>query len=135
MGHSAGAHLAAMLLVENSMNFLKGVIALSGLFRLEPVMLSNINSVLQLNKEVAINNSPVSILLHNLCPLLLAAGTDETDEFKHQTLELYNTWKDKHSGMELLMIPGKNHFSILDAVTEKGSLQDAIFRMMNIIPA
>jgi arylformamidase len=134
MGHSAGAHLAAMLLVEDDTNFLKGVVALSGLFRLEPIMLSYVNNVLLMDMETAIRNSPVYLNPLNLSPLLLVTGTDETDEFKDQSMELYNSWKNKHNSIELLNISCKNHYSILDAVTEKGlSLQSAIFRLMNIM--
>lgn len=133
MGHSAGAHLASMLLVDDVGNFLKGVVSLSGLFRLEPVMLSNINEILKMDKEMAMRNSPVYLNPVNHCPLLLVTGADETDEFKDQSAEMYNNWKIKHTCIELLQIPGKNHYSILDAVTEKNSaLQSAIFQMMNI---
>jgi hypothetical protein len=63
---------------------------------------------------------------------LLATGTDETNEFKEQSEEMCSSWKNKHACIEHLKIPGKNHYSILDAVTEKNSLQRAIFRLMNI---
>ena len=133
MGHSAGAHLAAMLLIDDNINFLKGVIALSGLFRLEPILLSNINDVLCMKRETATRNSPVYAKPVNCCPLLLATGTSETDEFKDQSIALCNAWKSHHDKIELLNIPGKNHYSILDAFTEKGSvLQSAIFNMLLI---
>lgn len=133
MGHSAGAHLASILLIEDDINFLKGAISLSGLFRLEPVMLSYVNDVIQMDMQTAIRNSPVYLKPVNPCPLLLVVGADETDEFKNQTVEMYNSWKNKHSCIELLKISGKNHYSIVDAVAEKdSSLQSAIFRLMNI---
>ena len=57
----------------------------------------------------------------------------ETDEFKDQTVEMYNSWKNEHNCIEVLKIPGKNHYSVLDAVVETGSsLQSAIFHLMNI---
>ncbi|MEP7253784.1 MAG: hypothetical protein ABI683_15430, partial [Ginsengibacter sp.] len=65
--------------------------------------------------------------------LLLAAGSDETDEFKAQVLKMYENWKDKQGAVQLMNIPDKNHFSILDDVAEPGSLlQSAIFRLMEI---
>jgi len=132
-GHSAGAHLAAMLLVNNNTTFIKGVVLLSGLYQLKPLMLSNINSVLQMDVATAEQNSPACFKPMHQCPLLLAAGSNETDEFKDQTHEMYNSWKSKHNAIQLLNVPGKNHFSILDTVTENGSaLQTAIFRLMNI---
>ncbi|HRH48756.1 MAG TPA: alpha/beta hydrolase [Panacibacter sp.] len=131
-GHSAGGHLAAMLLVNNNSTFIKGVVSLSGLFQLKPVMLSNINSVLQMDVEAAGRNSPACLQPIHQCPLLLAVGSNETDEFKDQTHEMYDNRKSKHSSIQLLNVPGKNHFSILDAVTENSSaLQTAIFRLMN----
>ncbi len=127
----------SMLLVNNVAQsdqiFLKGAILLSDLFRLEPLMLSNINEILQMDADTAIKNSLVYLNPFNICPLLLAAGTDETDEFKDQSFEMYNSWENKHASIELLKIPHKNHYSILDAVTENSSsLQSAIFRLMNI---
>ena len=132
MGHSAGGHLASMLLAED-LTFLKGVVSLSGLFRLEPVMLSYLNDVLRMDIDIVERNSPVFLKPANSCPLLLVTGTDETDEFKDQTVEMYNSWKNEHNCIEVLKIPGKNHYSILDAVVETGSsLQSAIFHLMNI---
>jgi arylformamidase len=132
MGHSAGGHLASMLLVED-LPFLKGVVSLSGLFRLEPIMLSYLNDVLHMDMDIAKRNSPVFLKQRNFCPLLLVTGTDESDEFKDQTMEMYDSWNNEYNCMEVLEIPGKNHYSILDAVVETGSpLQSAIFRLMNI---
>ncbi len=135
MGHSAGGHLASMLLVEEEAKFLRAVISLSGLFRLEPVMLSYLNDSIGMNRENAIKNSPVFLNPASDCPLLLVTGTDESDEFKAQSEELYHSWKNKFSDIEVLKVPQKNHYSILDAVVEKdSSLLTAINRLMNIDP-
>jgi arylformamidase len=132
MGHSAGGHLASMLLTED-LPFLKAVVSLSGLFRLEPIMLSYLNDVLRMNVDMAKRNSPVFFKPVNACPLLLVTGTDESDEFKDQTIGLYNSWNNEHHCIEVLNILGKNHYSILDAVVEKdSSLQSSIFHLMNI---
>ncbi len=133
IGHSAGGHLASMLLVNGNANFLKCVVSLSGLFKLEPVMLSYLNDVLRMDMETAVRNSPVYLEPANPCAILLVTGTDETDEFKDQSVEMYNSWKNKHNCIELLKISGKNHYSILDAVAENDSyLQSVFFRLMNI---
>ena len=133
MGHSAGGHLATMLMVDDNTNFLKGVITLSGLFSLEPIVLSYINDTLQLDMDTAARNSPVNLEPLYACPLLLATGENETVEFNAQSMALSNSWKNKCGSTELLKAPGKNHFSILDAVIEKSSLlQSAIFRHLSI---
>ncbi len=135
LGHSAGGHLASMMLVGEEAKFLRAVISVSGLFRLEPVMLSYLNDSIGMDRENAIKNSPVFLNPAYDCPLLLVTGTEETEEFKSQSEELYQCWKGKCSNIEFLMVPQKNHYSILDAVIEKDSiLRAAIVRLMNINP-
>jgi arylformamidase len=133
MGHSAGAHLASMLLADADLNYLKSIISLSGLFNLEPLMLSNLNHILDIDNKTVLRNSPVLLEPRSICPVLLATGTDETDEFKNQSTDMYKSWKNRHNCLTLLNVEGKNHYSILDAVTETdSSLQNAIFHLMNI---
>ncbi len=133
MGHSAGGHLASMLLVEEEAKFVRAMISLSGLFRLEPLMLSYLNDSIGMDHETAVKNSPVFLNPASDCPLLLVTGTDESYEFKSQSEELYHSWKSKCSDIEVLKVPQKNHYSILDTVIEKDSdLRSAIFRLMNI---
>jgi len=134
MGHSAGGHLASMMLIEEEAKFVQGMISLSGLFRLEPVMLSYLNDSIGMDRETAIKNSPVFLSPANDCPLLLVTGSDESDEFKAQSEELCQCWQSKCSNIELLMVPKKNHYSILDAVIEKDSaVMAAMNRMINIL--
>lgn len=135
MGHSAGGHLTSMLLVGEETKFVRAAISLSGIFRLEPVMLSYLNHSIGMDRENAMKNSPVFLSPANDCSLLLVTGTDESDEFKDQSEELYQCWKSKSGNTELLMVPQKNHYSILDAVIEKDSvLRAAIIHMMNVDP-
>jgi arylformamidase len=135
LGHSAGGHLASMLLVEQEAKFIRGVISLGGLFRLVPVMLSYLNESIGMDRENAIKNSPVFLNPVHDCPLLLITGTEESDEFKAQSEELYQSWKSKNSNIEILQVPQKNHYSILDSVVEKDStLWAALIRLMDIGP-
>lgn len=132
-GHSAGGHLASILLMNDEAIFIKAVISLSGLYDLEPVMFSNINAALQMDAAIARSNSPVYLEFVNKCPLLLAVGTNETNEFKDQSIKMYNNWKERHSAIQLLNVENKNHFSILESVIENGSLlQNAILNLMEI---
>lgn len=132
-GHSAGAHLAATIMCKAAnelQNFIKGVCLLSGLFNLIPLQLSNRNEALQMDKAMAIRNSPIELLPAHTCPFLIAVGAAETQEFKDQSRELYNCYKNKTS-VELLELSGLNHFSILDAlVDEKTLLHKAMVQMM-----
>jgi arylformamidase len=65
------------------------------------------------------------------CPLQVAAGGAETEEFKDQNSELYNCWNTKMP-VQLVELPGLNHFSILDAlVDENTSLHKAMMKLMD----
>ena len=66
MGRSAGGHLTGMMLADGWRgdfglpdDLIKGATAVSGLFDLEPVRLSNVNDWARLDKESAWRNSPV----------------------------------------------------------------------------
>ena len=136
-GHSAGAHLATMIITDeekqNKQDCIKGICAISGLYNLIPIQLSNINDAIQMDKETAIRNSPVFMNPIESCPLLLTVGGEETNEFNDQGSELINLWKSKMKSIELKIIPGLNHFSIIDSVNEKDSLvHQSICKLMDI---
>ena len=133
-GHSAGGHLAAMLLVEeiNNTCTIKGACALSGLFNLVPVQRSEINASVQMDSAMALRNSPVELLPKYKCPLLLAVGADETDEFKAQSREMYERW-NMRLPVQLMEIEGANHYSILTCFTDhEAELHKTVCRMMNL---
>jgi arylformamidase len=137
-GHSAGGHLAAMLMATTwnyfnlNADVIKGACAISGLFNLIPIRLSDINHVLNMDEETALHNSPVHLLPTIQCPLIMAVGNDETDEFLDQSKELYTRWKENIS-VELLQIPGLNHYSILETMLDpKSCLHQAMRQLMKI---
>jgi arylformamidase len=141
-GHSAGGHLAAMLLATDwqlfdrniPANVLKGVCAVSGLFNLVPIRLSYVNKVLKMNMETAECNSPLMLEPSNKCPLILAVGEAETAEFNDQSKELYTCWKGKLIDIQLLQLPGLNHFSIVDSIADPQSLiHQALLQLMKTV--
>jgi arylformamidase len=99
--HSAGAHLAVMLMSAGRQDshlpfpagILKGVCAMSGLFDLEPIRLSEINEALKLDEQTVFRNSPVYLTPVCPCPLAIAVGADESDEFISQSEALYSSWQ------------------------------------------
>jgi arylformamidase len=137
-GHSAGGHLAAMLVATDWKDFnittsvIKGVCAISGLFNLIPIQLSDINQVLNMDKAVAIRNSPVNLLPAIECPLAIVVGADETAEFLDQSAALYNSWKQSIV-TEIVQIPGLNHYSILETMLyPECPLHQVMLRLMKI---
>jgi len=137
-GHSAGGQLAAMLMATpwNGFNVsgdvIKGVCAISGLFNLEPIRLSDLNQVLNMDSATALRNSPVQLLPATQCPLALVVGAEETDEFLDQSRELYTCWK-KTNPVEMMKAEGLNHFSIVETMLDPGSsLHKILRRLMKI---
>jgi len=59
----------------------------------------------------------------------LAVGSEETDEFKAQSRELYDCWKDKLP-IQLIEIEGGNHYSMLEYFTDCKSHLHILMRAM-----
>lgn len=138
-GHSAGGHIAAMMLCTEWKQFdlpaglFKGACTLSGLFDLVPIQLSEINEVLQMDKETSLRNSPARLKPLNKCSILVAVGADESDEFKDQSRELFTSWASE-TDIKLLQIAGLNHFSIAEAVTDRVSnLHRELLQLMGLV--
>jgi len=125
-GHSAGAHLAAMVMTTEETKrhntSIKGICAISGLFNLVPIQLSNINDVLRMDSQTAIRNSPAFKEPVVLCPLLIAVGGEETNEFIDQSKTMNAEWGNKNISTEIMILPGLNHFSVLDSFCDANSL-------------
>ncbi len=137
VGHSAGGHLAAMLASLDVQHpyegLIQGVCAISGLFNLIPIQRSNLNESLFLDEDTARKNSPTQLIPSPQCAITLAVGGDETEEFKAQSQELLACWKDKAKDIQLLSLPGLNHFSVLDSVRDaKAPLHRAICNLMKL---
>ena len=130
VGHSAGGHLATMLLTnQNCSNPIKGACALSGLFNLIPIQKAELNNVLHMDEEAALRNSPVNHHPGYSVPMILAVGSEETDEFKAQSRELYDCWKDKLP-IQLIEIEGGNHYSMIEYFTDTKSHLHILMRAM-----
>ena len=140
-GHSAGGHLTAMLLEtdwEGSYglpgDIIKGACAISGLFDLAPFPYTFLQPKLQLTWEQVSRNSPI---LHlpgpgpGTPPLLLVYGEEETAEFKRQSEDFFEARKKKGLPCDLLPLPNKNHFDVIDGFLDAGSpLCSAILERM-----
>ena len=120
-GHSAGGHLAGMLMSvswENDyglpQDLIKGFLPISGLFDLAPFPFSWLQPKLQLTTDEVLRNSP---LLHKpVCsaPILVAVGEKESNEFQRQS-ENYAEYLQQHGiSTQYIPVKGKNHFNIID---------------------
>lgn len=132
-GHSAGAHLTAMVAADPLRSSIQGICAISGLYDLIPIQLSYVNAIIQLDEATAARNSPVNVQPLPGCRIVLAVGDDETDEYHAQSRGLFEKWSSPANPCELLEVPGCNHFSVLTSVLDNSSvLHLAIRRLMQV---
>ena len=133
-GSSAGGHLCAMLMLQGWQHdhgllpgALRGGIALSGLFDLEPIRLSHVNDWLGLDAPRAHALSPLHHLPTPPAPALLASyGGLETGEFKRQTETFAAAWSAAGHRAMVVPQPTRNHFDIAVALgTRHDPLCDA----------
>jgi arylformamidase len=124
-GHSAGGHLTAALFAapRSALAFdparIVGGVPISGLFDFEPLPLFSGNAEFRLDAR-----SARQLDLHDKtptvkAPMVVAVGGDESSEFIRQSTLIANTWKDQVK--KLLVMPGLNHFSVVDAFAERGN--------------
>ena len=128
-GHSAGGHLAAMLLATDwptgfsglPADPVKGICAISGIYDLEPIRLCYVNDVLGMDEQVAERNSPTNLSYPVAAPLLIAVGALESDEYRRQTQAMADRWKGLGHPLTTIIAPGLDHFSIIDQLIDPGS--------------
>ncbi len=139
-GHSAGGHLTAMLLATNWKgvyglrgDIIKGACAISGLFDLAPFPYTFLQPKLQLTWEQVLRNSPILHLPDEAPPLLVTYGGDEPPELRRQSEDFFAAWKEQGLTGDLLPLPGKNHYDVIDGFLDAGSpLCSAILEGMNV---
>ncbi len=129
-GHSAGGHLAAMLLATDwsafapglPENLVKGACSISGLFDLEPLRhVRFLADKLRLTPEQVVRCSPILQQYRTAAPLLLVVGGDESDEFQRQSRAMYAVWSELSYPAALVVADARDHFDILNPLREPES--------------
>ena len=129
-GHSAGGHLAAMLMATDwsgrglGNDKIKGVVAISGLFDMEAIrccrFLREFYSINLTPKEVE-SLSPNRLAPGTKCPLVLPVGENETEEYLRNTHLLADAWKNYGFPIKPMILPGHDHFSIMNELNDPAS--------------
>jgi len=120
-GHSAGGHLAAMLMARDwradgfPMNPLHGGVSLSGVHDLRPLTRFSYNVDLRLDDAEAARLSPVLLGATTHAPLLVAVGANETGEFLRQSQVMWDAWAPNRPARSAgpLVVSGKHHFDVV----------------------
>ena len=116
MGHSAGGHLASMMLTHGPATsdvagLVRSVTAISGLFDLAPLINTSWNQALGLDAARASQLSPIHRERASDAPLFTLVGGEETEGFKQQAAHIERHWRNVHS---LGLVRGKHHYNMLD---------------------
>ncbi len=128
-GHSAGAHLAAMMAAADwpawdqalPANVVQGIVCISGLYDLEPLAQAPfLKDDIRLDGVGAHKLSPLSYRPRLAVPMVTAVGGDESAEFQRQNALIRSAWP--HCFRENVPLPGRNHFSAVDALSDSEHL-------------
>lgn len=121
-GSSAGAQLAAMLLATPWRQWglpaapIAGAVLFGGIYDLTPVRQTYVNDVVRIDDSEVRDCSPL-FLTGVRCPVVIAWGERETDEFKRQSSAFAAHLRRRGCAVAAFEQPGRNHF---DSPTELG---------------
>ncbi|MDE2368442.1 MAG: alpha/beta hydrolase [Burkholderiales bacterium] len=141
VGHSAGAHLAAMLLSCRWRQFdealpaqpLAGALAISGLYDLEPLRHAPfIQGDLRLTPAAVARLSPAFFPRPKAAKLYAVVGADESDEFVRQNRLIRDVWGPTAVPV-CEELPGADHFSIVtDLADPDGRLHGLALKLLGL---
>ena len=127
-GHSAGGHLAAMMLATDwpaiapalPADLVKGALSISGVFELEPLRHAPFLAPdLHLDAVAAQRLSPIALPAPKQ-PLFALVGGDESEEFLRQNALIADIWGPVAVPV-CEPVPGRNHMSVLRELAEPAS--------------
>ena len=127
-GSSAGAYLAAACAADTRLA-LKGMVPMSGVFDLRPLVGTSINDALGMSLDEAADLSRITSGSARL-PAVVAWGHIETASFKQQSQSLAAHLRKAGQRCTELEIAGRNHF---DVVHELGDPQSALFAAAKLL--
>jgi arylformamidase len=127
-GHSAGAHLTACLVATDWVKLASDAphdlvpagYAISGVFDLDPILKVAPNQDIRLTAETARTCSPLTWRVPPDRTLDAVVGALESSEFLRQSRTIVEAWKNA-AKVRYEAIPGTNHFTVVDALTDPDS--------------
>jgi arylformamidase len=122
-GHSAGAHLAAMVaLADARAPRPAGLVLVSGVYELEPLLRTSINDALALDVASAKRVSPALQPLRGLPPSVVCWGEVETEAFKSQGRDFASKLVAAGVSCRSFEVPRRNHFDVVLGLAQAGTL-------------
>ncbi len=141
VGHSAGGHLATMLLScrwkevvpEMPAQPLAGALSISGLYDLEPLRhMPSVQADLRLTPAAVARLSPAFFPRPKGAKLYTVVGLDESDEFLRQNRLIRDVWGPTAVPV-CETLPGTNHFTVLNGLADpKARLHVLALRLLGL---
>lgn len=128
-GHSAGGHLAACMVATDwttldpsaPADLVPAAYSISGVFDLAPLVGISVNQDLRLDEKSAHAVSPLYWSVPAGRVLDAVVGGAESSEFLRQSKTIAEAWRQGMVETRYEEIPGANHFTVLDPLTDPAS--------------
>jgi len=131
-GHSAGAHLTAMLLADPaSATLIAGAHCMSGIYETPVVRRISVNEEVRLDEAMAARNNVFAHRPQKAVPMVVSVGGEEPPGWQAQSAGYADIAEAAGCAVERVTVPGANHFSMLfDAVSAGGKSFEAFAAKM-----
>ncbi|XP_018600940.2 kynurenine formamidase isoform X2 [Scleropages formosus] len=140
-GHSAGAHLAAMVLCTDWSQYsvtpqIKGAFLVSGVYDLLPILSTYVNEPLKMTEEVALRNSPSQLVSQlknssSACDIVVAVAQNDSPEFRKQSEDYFRVLESSGLKVSFEDVPNTDHFNIIEQLVEPNyHLTQLLLKMM-----
>lgn len=121
-GHSAGAHLSVELALAQhdatlAQHRLCGLVPISGIYDLSPLLETTLNEHLRLDIQAARAASPVLRVRAGMPPATFLVGAEETAAFLDQNRGMAAAWSMAGNRADCHALPGLDHFSLLSVLS------------------
>ena len=127
-GSSAGAYLAAAC-ADAPAAPLRGIVPVSGIYDLAPLIGTSINDALGLDDATALAMDLLTAP-RRYCPAVIAWGEIETSEFKRQSRAFAARLASVAIPCTTLEVPGRNHFDVVLDLADPASPLFALTRAL-----
>lgn len=125
VGHSAGGHLAARMVCEDSplgaADRVVRTVSISGLHDLRPLLATRLNETLRLDEAEATAQSPALLRPRAGTALVAWVGAAERAEFVRQAELLANVWRGLGARTQCVHEPDRHHFDVIDGLADPSS--------------
>jgi len=137
LGHSAGAHLVAMALADDTgsvpFDAITGAAVVAGIYDLDPVVRAAVNDEIGIKPDDVAPYSPLANPPRAPIPLIVAVGLAESEEWVRQSRLYENCAKAAGCPVERIDFPGADHYRpLFDMIRADDPLRLAILSRMGL---